>query len=363
MKKSIHGVLVVLLCLLVPAVVMAGGGREQTQPAAPAASPAPAAPAAPAAEPAFDLEALIAAAQAEGRLVVYDTSSRITRVAENFQALYGIQVSATKMGNPEQIERVRREVDAGNVQVDVIGVSDAPTLINDLIPRGYVSNWIPPDMVDLIPQEYQYPLTYRLGQRIIGYNSDSYPQSPISNIWELTEERWRGRIMMRDPAVTPATIAFFATMTTPRYAAMLEQAYRTHYGRALQTREANAGWEFLKQLFANRPVVFRSDDDVGEAVGAAGQQNAPIGLYVYTKHRDNENKNLRLTAALNVQPFIGYVETTNVAIVNGGPNPNAAKLFVRFLMREEGVGPWVLEDLGSYSPNPEVGVHAEDELG
>ena len=106
-----------------------------------------------------------------------------------------------------------------------------------------------------------------------------------------------------------------------------------------------------------------SDDDVGEAVGAAGQQDAPLGFYVYTKQRDNESKNLRLAVAFDLQPFIGYVETTSVAIVSGGPNPNAAKLFVHFLMREEGVGPWVLGGLGSYSPNPNVGMHPDDALG
>jgi iron(III) transport system substrate-binding protein len=106
-----------------------------------------------------------------------------------------------------------------------------------------------------------------------------------------------------------------------------------------------------------------SDGDVGDAVGAAGQTDAPIGFYVYTKHRDIVDKDLRLAVAFDVEPFIGYASGTHVVLVNNSPNPNAAKLFARFLMTEEGVSQWTVNDLGGYSPNPQVGVHADDELG
>ncbi|MGF1577558.1 MAG: ABC transporter substrate-binding protein [Cyanophyceae cyanobacterium] len=309
----------------------------------------------------FDLDELIAAAQAEGELTVYDTSSRITPVAELFEETYGIRVNATKLSNPEQVERVRREVDAGNIQVDVVGLSDGPTIVNELIPQGYVTNWVPPDLADLIPEQFHYPLTYRLEQRIFGYNTDSYESSPITNIWELTEPEWQGRVMLRDPATTPANIGFFAVLT--EHHDLLAEAYEQHYGEEIQLSEANAGWEFLARFFQNDPIVMGSDGDVGDAVGAAGQTDAPIGFYVYTKHRDIVDKDLRLAVAFDVEPFIGYASGTHVVLVNNSPNPNAAKLFARFLMTEEGVSQWTVNDLGGYSPNPQVGVHADDELG
>ncbi len=350
-KTRVLTVLVAALTLSMPA--FAGGSREDR-----GASPAPTVTAAP---EVYSYEALVAAAQAEGQLVVYDTSSRIERVAANFEAAYGIPVSATKMSNPEQIERVRREVDAGNIQVDVIGISDGPVLVNELIPQGYVTNWVPEDLASIFPREFQNPLTYRLEQRIFGYNTDSHDAPPITNIWQLTEPEWRGKVMLRDPATTPSNIGFFAALTREHDA--LARAYRAHFGREIQLTEENAGWEFLLRFFKNDPVVLRSDGDVGDAVGAAGQSDAPLGFYVYTKHRDNETKDLRLAVNFDIDPFIGYASGTHVAVVNGGPNPNAARLFVRFLLTEEGVGPWVLEDLGGYSPNPQVGVHADDELG
>ena len=345
-----------LVFMLTTVLVFAGGRAEEPmQPAQPEAEPV--------SEDDFDLEALIAAAQEEGEVVVYDTSSRVERVAESFEAEYGIKVHGTKMGNPEQIERLRREVDSGNIQVDVVALSDRPTLVNDLIPRDYAVNYVPPDLADQIPEQFHRPLIYRMGQRVFGYNTDSYDGSPVTNIWQLTEERWHGKVMLRDPTTTPDNLGFFATLTTERYAEILADAYQDLYGEPIELTEENAGWEWVVRFFQNRPVVFRSDDDVGEAVGTAGQTDAPIGLYVYSKHREIEEKNLKLAVAFEMEPFIGYAGGTAVAMVNGAPHPNAARLYIRYLMTEAGVAPWVLDDLGGYSPNPDVGVYPDDELG
>ncbi|MDX9802095.1 MAG: ABC transporter substrate-binding protein [Spirochaetia bacterium] len=350
MKKLRIPVILVLFFSL-SVFVFAGGGKEKDAPET----------AAPVKEEAFSLEKLIELAKAEGELVVYDTSSKIEPIGELFSQKYGITVKATKMGNPEQVERVKREVDAKNIQVDVVGISDAPIIVNDLIPQGYVVNWVPPDLADVIPAEFHMPLNYRTGQRIFGYNSESYQSNPVTNIWQLTEESWKGKVFLRDPATTPANIAFFAALTKPEYAKKLSDSYKEFYGKPLKLTEKNAGWEWVIRFFKNDPVVMRSDGDVGDAVGAPGQKDAPIGFYTYAKQRDNE-KGLKLAAAFTMKPFIGYASGTNAVMVNGCSHPNAAKLFIRFLLTEEGVAPF-MKDIGVYSPNPAVTVHADDDLG
>lgn len=308
----------------------------------------------------YSYEKLVELAQAEGELVVFDTSSKIVPIGAAFQEKYGITVRATKMGNPEQIERVMREVDAGNVQTDIIGTSDSVKLVNELIPLGYVTNWVPADLADAIPAELQYPLAYRIGQRVFGYNYDSYESSPVTNIWQLTEADWKSRVFLRDPTTTPSTLSFFVTMTKDENAAILAKAYQDYYGKPIQLTQENAGWEFLVRFFQNDPVVLRSDGDVGDAIGSPGQKNAPIGFYTYAKQRDNDT-GLRLATAFDLEPFIGYSSGTFVNIVNGSPHPNAARLFVRYLLTEEGVGPF-LDDLGTYAPNPAVAIHEDDDL-
>lgn len=332
---------------------------------APVAAPVEAQPAQtePAAgEGEFDLEALIEAAKAEGEVVIYWHSSRFEKAGELFTAKYGIKVNGTKMNDAEQTERIVREVDSGNVQVDLIGYDDGGNLVTNLIPNNYATVWVPPDLKDVIPAVDQDPLIYLWQPRIWGYNTEAYPDGcPITNVWQLTEEDWRGKVIIRDPQVTTAQLGYFAGLI--ENADLLEQAYLEHTGEALVTEEENAGWEYIKRLITNDLVLMESDDDVSSAVGSAGQTDPPIGLYTYAKHRNMEENNLHLGLCLSMKPYAGYALPTFVAQVTGAKHPNAAKLFTHFVLTEEGVAPWAIEDLGGYSSNTTVGVHPQDEVG
>ena len=350
MKKIL---LLLAVLVLLPVSVFAGGQKEEKK------EPVPMEKEKLAEE--YSYEKLVELAKAEGELVVYDTSSKIVPIGESFQKKYGITVKATKMKSVEQIERVKREVDAGNIQVDVVGLSDAPTLVNDLIPNGYVSNWVPPDFKDKIPEEFQYPLTYRFGQKIFSYNFESYEKCPVTNIWQFTEPEWKGRVFMQDPSQSPTLLGFFVAVTKPEYAEKLEKSYEKLYGKKIALTEENAGWEFLLRFFQNDPVIMKSDGDVSEAVGAPGQKNAPMGFYTYAKQRANDD-GFKLATAFDVEPFIGFASGTYANIVVGAAHPNAAKLFIRYLLTEEGIKPQ-MKNIGVYSPNPEVPVHKDDALG
>lgn len=307
-----------------------------------------------------DMDALVKAAKAEGELVVYWTSSRITVAAKNFEAKYGIKVKGTKMADPEQAERVIREVDSGKVQVDAIGFEDGPFLETKLLPDGYVTSWFPKDLASFISKEDQYPLVYQWQPRIFAYNSEAYPNgSPITNLWQLTEPRWKGKVIIRDPALTPANLAFFATIVSQPD--VMAKAYKDLYGKALVVKEKNAGWEFLRRLFENGLLTMNADGDVGDAVGAAGQKDPPVGMITMTKMRDNVDKNLKLATCQGLKPFMGYALPTYALIVKKAPHPNAAKLFVHYVCTPEGIAPWTVDNMGGYSSNSAAFVNPANE--
>lgn len=307
----------------------------------------------------FNLEELIKAAQKEGELTAYFTSSRIKDVGANFEKKYGIKVKGTKMADPEQAERVIREVDSKHVQVDVIGFEDGALLEGKLIPEGYVISWFPSDLKEFVAPEDQNPVVFLWQPRIFGYNTDSYgKKSPVTNVWELTEPKWKGKVIIRDPALTPANLDFFtALVSNPK---PLEDAYKELYGKPISTKEANAGWEFLKRLFQNDIIAMKSDGDISDAVGAAGQKNAPIGMYTLTKQRDNQVKNLKLATCQELKPFMGYALPTYTAIVKNCPHPNAAKLFVHYILTD-GSYPWTVEDMGGFSSNKTIPTNKDNE--
>jgi iron(III) transport system substrate-binding protein len=55
---------------------------------------------------------------------------------------------------------------------------------------------------------------------------------------------------------------------------------------------------------------------------------------------------------LNLTPAMGLVKTSYLGIANMSQHPNAAKLFIKFALSQEGYDPW--NELGIYSAQPSV---------
>ena len=306
-----------------------------------------------------DWNAITDAAKNEGLLIVYNPSSRMGEAAEGFTAKYGIAVQWAKMNDVEVSDRVVREHEAKARGADVIVTEDAAILMAQLLPQGYVVNYIPSTHKAIIPVEYQDPLIYQFQPRIIGYNTEAYDESPIESLWDLTTPEWRGKVLMRDPQFTSTNLAWFAEIVEATDE--MEAAYEKRFGEPITLTTPNAGWEFIKRLANNKPIMFKSDTDVAEAVGARGQADPPVGLYVLSKHRDIPAKNLALEACYGLEPYMGYLYPAYVAITANAASPNAAKLFVRYLL-EEGVRAWT-KDLGNFATDPRIPTHPDDPLG
>lgn len=296
-----------------------------------------------------DMDALIAAAQEEGELVAYWHSSRVEKAGEAFEAKYGIKVTGTKQTDTETTERVVREVESGNVLADVIGYDDGARLANDLIPNNIISNYVPPALADEIPAEYQNPLIYLFQVTVWGYNTETYPDGcPVSNIWELTQPEWNKNTHMLDPALRTTQIQWFAELEN--HSDELAAAYKDLTGEELKLTEENAGLEFIKRLAENDPILHQGDEEIAQAVGVKGQAKAPLGQYSFGRHRDNEKLDHAL-AYCDFTPFPAFNQPSYVGIVEGAKHPNAARLFINFLLTDEGVSPWTA-DPGAYSVVP-----------
>ncbi|MFA6732899.1 MAG: hypothetical protein WCS07_09195, partial [Sphaerochaeta sp.] len=161
----------------------------------------------------YDYDKLVAAAQAEGSLVARWQSGRAPQAAQAFEAKYGIKtVASPRFDDSENIERLRREVQAGNVQVDILGMDDGAIILSEFIPKGMVVSWTPPDLAKDIADAEEYPQVVYWQPCVIGYNSAIYSESPIKNLWELTEEKWRGKFVTCDPQIQPYMWHFFAAV-------------------------------------------------------------------------------------------------------------------------------------------------------
>ncbi|MDT4763181.1 ABC transporter substrate-binding protein [Sphaerochaeta sp. PS] len=300
----------------------------------------------------YDYDKLVAAAQAEGSLVARWQSGRAPQAAKVFEEKYGIKtVASPRFDDSENIERLRREYQADNVQVDILGMDDGGIIMSEFIPNNMVVSWTPPDLAQYIDEKEQYPQVVYWQPCIIGYNSSVYSHSPIKNLWELTEPKWKGKFVTSDPQIQPYMWHFFAAAID--HGDEFAAAYEQLYGKALKTSYKNAGWEWVARMFANDMIAVPHDTEVAKAIGSPGQTDPPIGIFTLTRFRDAKEQNLFLGFDEKVVPAVGFAMPTYMVIPVKAPHPNAARLWARFLLTEEGSFPWTTV-VGGFSPNQTI---------
>ena len=337
---------VLMTVLLVGANVFGGGSAAPNKAAAPAAKE-------------LTHDELVAAAKAEGKVVVYSTTSRIANAGEAFQKLYGITVEQSNLNDGALIQKVSTEVGGKIEGADFVISQDSGRVYGQLLAPKYLVNYVPPTLANVIPQKYQDPLVFQFVNKVFIFNSEKTQTPVIKNVWEVTDPKWKGLIQFKDPNTEGVNMNFLTMITSPEWAAKLDKAYEDLYGRKLTLTTKNAGYEWIKAFFGNGLVLGNSDTTISENIGVKGQPQTTMGLFVYSKSRFEEGKNLALMPMTEIEPFSGFIYPLFIHLTANAKHPNAAKLFIEYLMTPEGFEPWA-KDVGAYSPNPNVRVNEGD---
>ncbi|MEG1657736.1 MAG: ABC transporter substrate-binding protein [Oscillibacter sp.] len=295
-------------------------------------------------------EALYAKAKEEGATVtMYSISSRCGKVADAFMAKYpGIECVTVDISTNDLLEKVTREYEAKTPTADVVHIKDQDgSMYKEYVANKVFYNFQPADIMSHIPDAYKAtatPLYIELTQ--LFYNTEVNPEgTPVTNIWQLTEPKWTGKVMMQNPLDNLSWGSWITGFCVGKAPDDLAAAYKELYGKDLVLSDgcANAGFEFLKQLHANKPIYAASSDEIAEAIGTPGQKDAPIGFTASSKLRKAAD-NGWVFAPVNLTPDTGIPAINTLYIVEGTPHPAAAKLLVRFMMGG------VDGDLSGYKP-------------
>jgi iron(III) transport system substrate-binding protein len=232
--------------------------------------------------------------------------------------------------------------------------------VAQLIPRGFAASWLPPDLAEDIPATYRDPLIVVSSANVLTYNTKLFSTCPVTNIWQLTEPRWTGRVAMQDPLGKANYTDWFNQMRTYKDDA-IRAAYQKQYGKPLKTDKGSAAEAWVAALAANAPLLTDADAAAGQAVGAPGQTEPFLGIVSTAKFRDNAAAGYALGICAGVDPFIGF-QSASVGLITAGTNsPNAARLFLRYAMTAEGIAPQA-ED-GKISANRTVALPADEPSG
>ncbi|AKR54445.1 ABC transporter substrate-binding protein [Devosia sp. H5989] len=308
----------------------------------------------------FDLDALIAAAKSEAPINIYDSTGKIVEMADAFSAKYGVKATGIKVSANSQLEMIIREAQANNVQGDVVMLTDAPASVAQLLPQNFVYSWLPPDMADKVPERYHDPLAVTTNASVWAYNTEVYDSCPVSNIWELTKPEWKGRVAFYDPLLKGTYPDWFNQMAT-HYDDQMRDAYKAAFSTDLQTDEASATAAWVKAFAGNAPLISDGDDPIAEAVGAPGQKEPFFGLLSSAKFRDNADKGFKLGLCKDLGPWPGWTYTKLALIATGTKSPNLSKLFVHYVLTEEGIAPQAVD--GKLPTNVDIKLPADEPSG
>lgn len=289
----------------------------------------------------FTLEALIEAARKEAPITVVDATGKIKTMAKNFTAKYGIEATGVKLSGQNQEQVLQREAAAKNVNHDVFNMSNLPSITSMILPEGIGASWMPPDLVNTTPAEYQKPAITSLNPWVWSYNTAKYgDKCPVQNMWELTEPKWKGRVSIPDPLLRNETMFWFNQIETHNDQDMRD-AYKVHFGKPLGSDVKSATQEWVKRFAANSPNVTRSDSDVGPVVGAQGLTDPHMGFVSAAIFRAKYKYDMGICGGM--KPWAGQLTPRVAVIATGTDSPNAAKLFVHYMMSGEGMEPQLID--------------------
>ena len=313
MKK----ILAVLMAVLMVASLAACGGK--TSAPATEAAPAPAADnTTAAAETTAPEQSLIAAAKAEGELVVYGSCEEeyLAAACEHFEELYGIKVQYQRLSTGEVQAKIEEE--NGNPSADVwFGGTTDP--YNVVAAEGLLEAYEAENASHLLGSQYRDPDGYWYGiyKGILGFmvNKDELARMNLeapADWQDLLKPEYKGLIWL-------------SNYNTAGTAKLVINTMIQKYGH-------DEGIQYLVDLDKNIQVYTKSGSGPSKNVGT-GECVIGIGFLHdgITQIVDNGYENVQLIIPSSGTSF----EIGATAIFKGAKHPNAAKLWVEYALSPE----------------------------
>jgi iron(III) transport system substrate-binding protein len=258
-----------------------------------------------------DWDKVVAAAKAEGGLVLYTAllgAPSTKAIAKAFEAKYGIPVQVLEARASELRERIRTEQSAGRYLGDVMFNSENQVIILSAEDKSVVPHEPVPNAAGLMEpfrdDGLKSPvMTINYGLLV---NNRLVPAGEEPKSWrDLTDPKWKGKILSDDMrAVGGGYVMFFVT----------EEKLGKAYHEALATQ----GIQFTREM------------------REAGRRVARGEMAIYMPFILSDILNLKGLPVRAVVPAEGapYVLYATAAM-KGAPHPNAARLYIDFAMYDE----------------------------
>ncbi len=264
---------------------------------------------------------VIAAAKKEGVVTIYSTyfvADTSRRLSKDFQDKYGIRVEILAGGGRTSLEKIKVEAQIKKPIADLMESSGGSA--TELVLSGMAVS-VGKDLPALKDKNaFVVEPIYSPGGELIQHNL--YVNAPVINTrlvkeqdepksyQNLLEPKWKGNILIPDPAATGSTAPF--------YGPLFYKSLDLDYWRRLSRQDV--------KIWAGSVVE-------GTRMVARGEYNLFLtGTTDATGPLIAEGAPVKLLAMEEGNPAGGFV----IAAVKDSPHPNAAKLFIDWLQTKEG---------------------------
>lgn len=274
-------------------------------------------------------DALLAAAKKEGAVNFYSAlrEFELTPQVKAFMARYpGIKVTLVRKSTGPLVQTVEAERLARRINADVIQPVDA-TPLHLWKQQGFLQpyrdeSWEP------LPAAYKDPDGYMVATEsiiyLIGYNTRLIPHAEVPQSWRgFLNLKWKGKTVTSHPSFSGGALVNFVAMVNA------------------------LGWESMKTLADMQNLFVQGHSDVARMV-MSGER--PLALISHNNVWDAKRLGQPIDMAFQSEgvPVAGIFN----AIPKDAPHPNAARLFMRYLLSKD--AQTVMAASGSYPGRSDV---------
>jgi iron(III) transport system substrate-binding protein len=288
---------------------------------------------------------LYEAAKKEGEFTWYTShSDDVTAQAlgREFESFFpGVRANVVRTTAQVAFQRVSQEVKAGAMQVDVLSSSDIGHYLY-LKEKSLLEKYTPANASTVLEIYRNYdPDGYfhvtSAGLIGMGYNTTKLQQADAPKNWtDLLDAKWRDKIAVGHPG------------------------FSGYVGTWVVTLRKLYSWDFFEKLAKNNPQVGRSINDTVTMLNAGERMvagSAPNGTIMQSAGKGNP-------LAMIYPPDGTVLVIATSGVMKGAKHPNAARLFMEYLLTPEASTVWLAHFNESMRPeiNPPPGVKSAKDV-
>jgi len=275
--------------------------------------------------------ATLQAAQKEGQLTIHHTRGPFEKLFAEFAKRYpGIKITSASGRGGEIIMKIMAERRADKFIPDLyLGSSGTP--LDVLYPakalepiQSYLalpevkdpSNWFGKQHHYADPEEKYIYVFEGVVRSDMAYNTNLVDPKSIDSYWDLLQPKWKGKIAAMDPKLRgfPSGLIQFAYYNSELGAKFLRQLFGE-----MDITLARDGRQLVDWLAVGKFAIVLGPS--ASEVNSAIKQGLPVARF--EPHSFKEGIYMRATQG-------------SLSILNRLPHPNAAKVFVNWLLSREG---------------------------